>query len=114
MNTTSNSRPPARRLGRRAVLVAALLALAALAWFWGPLSRQAEAGAAYGARVGCSCRYVGGRSLEDCRKDFLPGMGLVSLSEDEAEKSVTGRVFPVASETAIYREGAGCVFKPRN
>jgi hypothetical protein len=96
------------------VLVAALLALAALAWFWGPLSRQAEAGAAYGARVGCSCRYVGGRSLEDCRKDFLPGMGLVSLSEDEAEKSVTGRVFPVASETAIYREGAGCVFKPRN
>jgi len=114
MNTTGNLRRPAGRLGRRAVLVVALLALGALAWFWGPLSSQAEAGAAYGARVGCSCRFVAGRSLEDCRKDFLPGMGLVSLSENEAEKSVTGRVFPVATETAIYREGAGCVFKRRN
>jgi len=114
MNEVGNSRRPIGRSGRRAVLIATLLALAALAWFWGPLSRQAEAGAAYGARVGCSCRYLGGRSLEDCRKDFLPGMGLVSLSEDEEEKSVTGRVFPIASETALYREGAGCVLKPRN
>lgn len=95
---------------RRLVLLTVLAALAALAWFWRPLTAQAEAGAAYGARIGCSCRFVAGRSLEQCRDDFMPGMGLVMLSEDEEERSVTARVFPIASETARYRKGQGCAF----
>jgi hypothetical protein len=95
---------------RRALWLAALAALAALAWYWRPMMLQAKAGAAYGARIGCSCRYVAERPLDDCRKDFLPGMALVMLSEDEQARTVTGRVFPLASETAQFREGLGCGF----
>lgn len=99
---------------RRLLLAIALAALVALAWFWGPLAAQAEAGASYGARIGCSCRFVAGRPLDRCRDDFMPGMGLVMLSEDDEEKSVTARVFPIASETARWRKGEGCTFIPRH
>ena len=69
----------------------------------------ARAGTAYGARVACSCRFVGGRSLEDCTKDKLNGMELVTLSDDREAKSVTARMLFFASDTATYREGYGCV-----
>jgi len=84
------------------------LVLALLGFFWRPLNGYAEAGAAYGARVACSCRFVGGRSLGDCRKDFEPGMELVTLSEDVQAKSVTASFPLLASHTATYREGPGC------
>ena len=105
-----------RNAGRwtRIFLVIAVLA-AGFAWFFrGGLMEQAVAGASYGARVGCSCRYIGGRSLGDCRKDFEPGMALVRLSEDESAKSVTASVPLLASQTATYREGYGCVLQAWN
>jgi len=83
-----------------------------IGWFWAPLHAYARAGAAYGARVACSCRYVGGRSLSDCRKDFEPGMELIMLSEDGAAKSVTARFPLIASETATYRPLFGCRLEP--
>ena len=95
----------------RTAAAAAIVLLAALAWYWQPLRAHATAGAAYGARVGCSCRYIAGRELADCEKDFLPGMGLIMLSEDEAEKSVTGWFPMLTSQTASYREGPGCVLE---
>lgn len=94
-------------------LALCILALAALGWFfWVPLHGKAMAGASYGARVACSCRFEGGRPLGDCRKDFEDGMGLVTLSEDATAKSVTASFPLVASQTATYREGWGCVLEP--
>ncbi len=113
MTQTAAARGSGRSGKRRLILLAVLAALALLAWFWGPLTAQARAGAAYGARIACSCRYVAGRDLGQCRDDFMPGMSLVMLSEDEEDKSVTARVFPVASETVRYRKGQGCMFAPR-
>ena len=69
-------------------------------------------GTAYMARVGCSCRFVAGRSLEDCAKDKLAGMELVMLSEDAEAKSVTARFPLLARETATLRDGYGCVLEP--
>lgn len=111
--------PPALRkrsrarqwLGRLGWLVLAGAATA-LAFYWRPLHATALTGAAYGARVGCSCRFVAGRPLGDCRKDFEPGMGLVMLSEDVATKSVTARVPLLAAQAATLREGYGCVLAP--
>lgn len=92
-----------------------LLVLAALlAWFWAPLNGFAITGASYGARVACSCHYLGGRSLQDCRKDFEPGMELVLLSADEDAKSVTARFPLLASQTATFYEGQGCRLEPWN
>lgn len=79
---------------------------------WPQLHGYAVTGAAYGARVACSCRFVGGRPIGDCRKDFEPGMDLIGLSEDTAARSVTARFPLVASQTATYHQGWGCVLEP--
>jgi hypothetical protein len=67
---------------------------------------------AYTARVACSCRYVAGRPLKDCAKDKLAGMEAVTLVEDDEAKSVTARFPLVASATATWRKGYGCVLEP--
>ena len=107
----ASTTPRRRNRARKLWLLLAVAAAAALAWFWQPLHSYATAGASYGARVACSCRYVEGRALGDCRKDFEPGMALVRLSEDEAARSVTAS-FPLLSrQTATFREGEGCVLE---
>lgn len=110
---TVNPHPAARSPWRKRILLLGLALVAGLfAFFWQPLTGYAEVGASYGARVGCSCRYVGGRSLEDCRKDFEPGMELVTLSEDAKSRSVTATFPLLASQTARYSEGPGCQLEP--
>jgi hypothetical protein len=96
------------RLWRRMALVAAILAVAVVLLFGGQIGSYATAGASVGARVACSCRYVGGRELSDCRRDFEPGMGMIVLSADEEARSVTARVPLLSSQTATYRPGEGC------
>ena len=90
-----------------------MLALVALGIaFQGAIHGYAVTGASYGARVACSCRFEGGRTLGDCRKDFEPGMGLLVLSDDADTRSVTASYPLMASQTATYREGWGCVLEP--
>ncbi len=108
-NPAIRSRSPFRR---RVLMLGLVLLAALLAWFWGPLNAYARTGAAYGARVACSCRFLGGRELGDCKKDFEPGMELVMLSEDAQAKSVTARFPGLASQTASYRPGLGCQLEP--
>lgn len=105
---------PATRSPRRrnALLLGLGLIAALLAMFWIPINGYAETGAAYGARIACSCRYVGERELSACTRDFEPGMELVSLSEDAKAKSVTATFPLLASHTATYREGPGCQLEP--
>ena len=108
----ATANPSAPKPRRRIWLLAGLALLLGLgAFFRAPLTGYAGVGAAYGARVACSCRFVGGRSLADCKKDFEPGMELVTLSENRAARSVTARFPLLASETATYREGWGCVLE---
>ena len=105
---------PRRRRWLKVLLITAIVAALALAWFWRPLRANARTAASYGAHVACSCRYIGGRSLADCRKDFEPGMGPVTLSEDVEAKSVTARYLLLARQTATFRQGQGCMLEPWN
>ncbi|MFN7159013.1 MAG: hypothetical protein ACK4MR_10030 [Erythrobacter cryptus] len=92
---------------------AGLIALALAAFVYrAPITGYGTIAAAYSARVACSCRFVAGRSLEDCAKDKLAGMELVTLREDAADKSVTARFPLVAEETARLKPGYGCVLDP--
>lgn len=94
--------------------MAILAAIAAvLAWSYrAPIRNHALTATAFSARVACSCRHVGGRPLSQCRDDLEPGTELVMLSEDEDAKSVTARIPLLASQTATWRKGAGCVLEP--
>jgi hypothetical protein len=105
-------RRPASRWLRRAGWVLALIGGITLALSWTTLRQNALTGAAVGARMACSCRYVAGRPLGDCRKDFEPGMGLVRLSEDAEARAVTARVPLIASQTARWHAGPGCMLDP--
>jgi len=96
-----------------AILLLVLL-LGLLIWKFPDFNAQAEVGSAYAARVGCSCRYVQGRSLESCQTDFEPGMDMVSISEDPATKTITGSVPLLASRSAHYAGASGCLLDPAN
>lgn len=86
--------------------------LVGLGLWKGPrLYQDAVTGASFGARVACSCRFIEGRTLASCKSDFEPGMDMVMLSEDNAAKSVTARFPLLASQTATYQAGAGCVLE---
>ena len=67
-----------------------------------------ELGVGYGARVACGCRYIGNRTLADCKKDFEPGMEPILLSENSASKTITAWVPLIASRSARYDPVLGC------
>lgn len=100
--------------GRKWPLVAvALVAIggAAMLLYGKPIRAYARTGASYGAHMTCSCRFIAGREMGDCKKDFEPGMEFVFVSEDTDDKSVTAYIPFIASETATYRDGPGCVLE---
>lgn len=95
----------------RGVLALIVAVLGVAAWYWPAISGNAVAAASVGARIACSCHFVEGRPLGQCRDDFESGMGLVTVSADEAGKSVTARVLLLSRQKATLREGAGCVLE---
>ncbi len=112
MATAKRSTSGRRRIWPQIVLATAVL-VAGVGWVYRePIEGYTTTGTAFGARMACSCRYIAGRGLEDCEKDFEPGMEVVLLSDDPETKSVTARVPLIASATATYREGFGCMLEP--
>jgi hypothetical protein len=111
-----SSAPVAQPRRRRWPFVLALVIVLAVAGGlyqgWTPVRRYALTGAAYGARVACSCRNIGGRSLDDCHKDLERQTAWASLSEDPATHSVTASYPLIASQTATFHEGWGCQLQP--
>jgi hypothetical protein len=112
---TATSRQPVKASSptwRRAKLVVvALLAIAALwlVWNWGSIKGQARVGAAYGAHITCSCRYIEGRDMASCETDKETGMELVRLTDDPENKRIYASV-PFLAEAVAERRGAfGCV-----
>ncbi len=106
-----SSRAPLNRK-RAALYVGALFLLiliALLVYNYSSIKGQLDVGTAYGARVACSCHYVGGRDIEDCQKDFEPGMEVIGLSVDGERKRITASALLIESATAEFREGWGCV-----
>lgn len=112
MNEHVESRA-ARRRPWRWILAAIGALLAVAAALFGPgIFAQADAATAFGARIGCSCHFIGGRALDQCRADFEPGMGLVRLDLDETGEIVTARI-PLLAQTRVrWREGWGCIPEP--
>lgn len=110
------TRQPSR--WRRNLFLWALLAIVlALAWTWQSLRQHALVGSAYGARVGCVCRFVSQRPLKSCEGDLKAAglgrvAGLVSLSEDASTRTIKAGVPFLASQSASLDPSAGCLLEP--
>ena len=91
-----------------AIAVLALLLLWLVFSFAG-IKAQAQLGVSYASHIACSCRYIEGRPLDACTKDFEPGMEMVSLTDDPAKKRVTASVPLLASAVAERRGEFGCL-----
>jgi hypothetical protein len=102
--------------GRRKYLygigAVAFALLLLIGWHWSGLRDQARLGAAYGARLTCSCRYVEGRAMGSCADDKEPGMALVTLTDRPEDKAVDASVPLMATRTARFRPGWGCLLDP--
>lgn len=112
---TATSKQPAKApvgLLQKAKLAGLVIVVAAalwLVWNWNSIKGQARVGAAYGAHITCSCRYIEGRDLASCETDKEAGMEIVSLSDDPENKRVFASV-PFLAEAVAERRGAfGCV-----
>lgn len=106
-DSTAVAKPPLRRW----VLVPGALLLGYMVWQFPTWQRQAAVGAAYAARIGCSCRFIEGRDIANCTADFEPGMAMVSLDEIDGEQAVRASVPLIASRTARFEAGTGCVLQ---
>ena len=105
-----SSRSSARlRTARNIVLGVLAVIVLVLVWNWGSIKGQARVGAAYGAHIACSCRYVEGRDMGSCETDKEAGMALVGFSDDPENKRVTASVPFLAKAVAERRGAFGCV-----
>jgi hypothetical protein len=102
---------------RNIVLLVLAVAGTALAFSWSGLREEARIDTAYGARIGCVCRYVSNRSLDSCKGDIaVAGLGrtasLMHLSDDGETKTVSASVPLIASQSATYDSDRGCQLEP--
>ncbi|MEJ6594659.1 hypothetical protein [Parasphingorhabdus sp.] len=109
VKTTSRAPLSKRRILLYIGALFLLILVAVLTYNYAFIKGQLNIGTAYGARVVCSCHYIGGRDIEDCRKDFEPGMELIGVTIDQEQKRVTASALLIESATAEFREGWGCV-----
>lgn len=107
--------------GRRKPVSPPLLVLAILAvtlvgwliWNFDHFLDQSAYATAYGARIGCSCRYIEGRDIESCAADLESGMGLVSLSEIDDRPGVKAKIPLLSCSVAFYRGESGCILSTK-
>lgn len=93
------------------VIIAALLL--GLGWFFrAPIIGHSELATAHAARNVCSCMHIGGQAEDMCERNFALGNPPVFIGSDAEDRSVTASVPLIASNTATYREGFGCVLEP--
>ncbi len=97
------------RTARTVMLGVVALIVLLLVWNWGSIKGQARIGAAYGAHITCSCRYIEGRDMASCETDKEAGMALVGFSDDPENMRVTASV-PFLAEAVAEKRGAfGCM-----
>lgn len=106
---TTQALPPRFKTMKIVLVVVILIGAVWLLWNWSSIKGQARVGAAYGAHITCSCRYIEGRDMASCETDKEKGMEIVRLRDDPENKRVYASV-PFLAEAVAERRGAfGCM-----
>jgi hypothetical protein len=106
---STNGSPQSFRKLKIVAVVVVMIAALWLLWNWNSIKGQARVGAAYGAHVTCSCRYIEGRDMASCETDKEKGMEIVRLRDDPENNRVYASV-PFMAEAVAERRGAfGCI-----
>lgn len=63
------------------------------------------------AKTACSCVFVAGRDLADCRKDDPPGFDLASAWVDAEEQAVGASLYAVVRGRARFDPATGCTLE---
>jgi hypothetical protein len=98
-------------------VAAAFLLASGFIWFFflGPAIAQARVATGYMAKTICSCLFVDGGALDQCRADALldrePALARVGLHVDPVRKRVRASFLPFTSDVGLYEEGYGCRLK---
>ncbi len=109
--STQDVKAPQPGFKRLKIVAVGIVVIAALwlIWNWSSIKGQARVGAAYGAHITCSCRYIEGRDMASCETDKEKGMEIVRLSDDPENKRIYASV-PFLAEAVAERRGAfGCI-----
>lgn len=101
--------------GRRillSVLALAVLLIAGVAWYLGPIAPIATG---YAAKIVCSGHFVADRAVEDVQEDLPdnPLVPLLRISSDADEGSVTATIVGLWGSTAVHTDGLGCTLADR-
>ena len=91
------------------VMLVIALVIAIILYNFSTFKGNAQLSASYASHIICSCRYIQGRDLEDCKKDFEPGMELVALSDDPENKRLNASILFLSEAVAEYRSNFGCI-----
>lgn len=90
---------------------------------WGGLfvrtqNARAIIGVGYKVKITCSEMFVAGRALDDILEtEFFnidPMMEKIKLDIDQEAKTITGSLFGLGKNMAVYREGVGCTVFAQN
>lgn len=101
---------------RRRILIAlaGLLGLAIIVgyvrWFV-PTQQAVEIGAGMLSKQVCSCLFVAGRSVEDCRADQYESMDRIKLEVLQDPPAVRAFVPLLGERIAVWRDGFGCTLQ---
>jgi hypothetical protein len=66
---------------------------------------------AYGAKMACSCRFVAGREMASCRRDFTQDLSMFTFEETQTDagRGLRVSVFSgLVSGHATHTPGRGC------
>jgi hypothetical protein len=98
--------------GRRTVIWAAAVLVAALAAAAWPLAKAAPIGTGFAAKTICSNVFISGRDAVDVfREDVAPVIfpaTFVNYRVDHQAKAVSADIFGFTAARAVFREGCGC------
>lgn len=95
-------------LRKKILLGILLLVMIALAYNLPYYYKYAQIGAAYNAKMACSCVFVSGRELSSVEREDLYAIPFGTQTVDRKAQTVTSSLFGLVSKTAQYRPGLGC------